>query len=54
MPGTILFQRRNGLPMELAPVTWEDCARPATGTRIGVAESGGTTPAFVQPFTSPG
>ena len=34
MPGTILLQRRNGLPMELASLTWEDRARPTTRTRI--------------------
>ncbi|MDP2326064.1 MAG: hypothetical protein Q8N51_18840, partial [Gammaproteobacteria bacterium] len=28
MPGTILLQRCKGLPMELASITLEDCARP--------------------------
>jgi len=43
MPGTILLQRRNGLPMELASITLADRAHPTTGTRIGGAESCGTT-----------
>src|SRR5690606_17846290 len=42
IPGTILLQRGNGLPMELAPVTLQIYARPTTRTRIGVAESCGT------------
>ena len=48
MPGTILLQRGNGLPMELAPVTLEVRAALTTHTRIGVAESCGTMCAFGQ------
>ena len=54
MPRTILLQRGKGLPMELASLAREIRALRTTRTRICVAESGGTTPAFVQPFASPG
>lgn len=39
VPCMILLQRRNGLPMELAPDWWEERTRWTTGTRTGVAGS---------------